>query len=250
MSGIVLVCLAIRLGSLALAFYLLHRLRDWRVGLLSLAVAALVLELGLPVLQGASPAGNGMVCLFASLGIFGAVALLGWMLLDLRNRGREATRSEERFRDLVEASSDRYWEMDQDLRFVWARESTEKQRTPFVGELIGKTRWELYKGDPAKDESWAQHKADLLARRPFRDFRHSLTGGDGKTRFWSVSGKPVYDVEGNFAGYRGTASDITEQVELQQHAENALRDSEKRLRDFAGVASDLFWETGPDLNFT
>ena len=76
MSGIVLVCLAIRLVSLAWTFYLLRKLRDWRVGLLSLAVAVLVLELGVPALQGASPPGNGIVCVFTSLGIFGAVALL------------------------------------------------------------------------------------------------------------------------------------------------------------------------------
>ena len=33
-------------------------------------------------------------------------------------------------------------------------------------------------------------------------------------------------------------------------AEQALRDSETRFRDFAETASDWYWETGPDLRFT
>ena len=39
--------------------------------------------------------------------------------------------------------------------------------------------------------------------------------------------------------------DITQ----RKHAEEALRESEQRFRDYAEAASDWFWESGPDHQF-
>lgn len=39
-------------------------------------------------------------------------------------------------------------------------------------------------------------------------------------------------------------------IEARRHAEEALRASEERFRDYAETASDWFWETGPDHRFT
>jgi PAS domain S-box-containing protein len=47
-------------------------------------------------------------------------------------------------------------------------------------------------------------------------------------------------------GYVTTYADVTE----RKNAERALRDSQDRLRDFAEMGSDWFWEMGPDLTFT
>ena len=46
--------------------------------------------------------------------------------------------------------------------------------------------------------------------------------------------------------YVGILRDITERRQAQQE----LRDSEQRFRDFASASSDWFWEMGPDLRFT
>ena len=257
MSAIILVSIALRGLALVWAVHLTLRFKDRRLWLFVLALAGLALEQvfvglgGRPVaLLGQLGIRADLLCLAISVILLGSVFCLGRILQEMRARFDQAAQSEARFRDLVEASSDRYWEMDRDLRFVWARESTEKQRAPFVQELIGKTRWEVYQGDPEQDEKWRQHRDDLNNRRPFRDLRHPLTGRDGVTRHWSVSGKPVYAADGSFAGYRGTATDITQQMELQEEAEQALRRSEQRLRDFAYAASDWFWETDSELRFT
>ncbi len=257
MSGIILISIGVRALALVWAVHLTLRFKDWRLCLFVLALAGLAAEQVMIGLGGRPVAFLGeigvradVLCLSISLVLLGSVFCLGWILQQMRDRFDQAAQNEARFRDLVEASSDRYWEMDRDLRFVWARESTEKQRAPFVQELIGKTRWEVYNGDPDRDERWCQHRDDLLNRRPFRHFRQPLTGRDGVTRHWSVSGKPVYAADGSFAGYRGTATDITLQVEQQEEAEQALRRSEQRLRDFAYAASDWFWETDAALRFT
>src|SRR5258706_16394186 len=61
---------------------------------------------------------------------------------------------------------------------------------------------------------WHEHLATLGARQTFRDF---VVGGKQRSgRYYvSVSGKPFFDTEGNFAGYRGTGREVTAQIEVE-----------------------------------
>jgi diguanylate cyclase (GGDEF)-like protein len=57
----------------------------------------------------------------------------------------------------------------------------------------------------------------------------------GDERWWSVSGRPQFDAAGNFTGYRGSGTDITEQHRTTQHASqlamyDALTGLPNRLR--------------------
>ena len=122
--------------------------------------------------------------------------------------------------------------MDENLRFVsFTGNETDVGGRPAT-EAIGKTRWELFGVDPDEDENWGRHKADLEARRPFRDFRFEFSGADGRLLHLSASGKPTYDGDGRFTGYRGTACDMTVVIE----SEVALRESEEQL---ANIVTNL-----------
>jgi PAS domain S-box-containing protein len=69
---------------------------------------------------------------------------------------------------------------------------------------------------------------------------------DGTVKHVISSGHPVLDGNGEFIEFVGTATDITE----RKRAEEALRESETKFRDYAETASDWLWETGPDYRFT
>ena len=56
----------------------------------------------------------------------------------------------------------------------------------------------------------------------------------------------MFDTAGNFTGYRGVARDVT----AEQQAKQALRESEKRFRDFADAAGEYVWETDLEDRFT
>jgi signal transduction histidine kinase/ActR/RegA family two-component response regulator len=60
------------------------------------------------------------------------------------------------------------------------------------------------------EEAIAAHEAQLLAREPFTDFRFARFGPDGEKVHISISGKPIFDGQGRFLGYRGAGRDITE----------------------------------------
>ena len=121
--------------------------------------------------------------------------------------------SEQRFRDFADSISDRFWETDEHHRFTWQLEPSERLR--LWPSIIGKTRFEITEGDPLRDPLWQKHLEDLNARRPFRDFRYSLRDPSGRLRFRSISGKPIYGRNGKFIGYRGTSTDITDNMETE-----------------------------------
>lgn len=142
---------------------------------------------------------------------------------------RELRESEARFRDFAEIASDRYWEQDDHLRFSFITDPENECIDSPVGEhirqrVLGKTRWELVGVDPSSDERWRRHRDDLLARRPFRDFRYVAPDAkDGRITHWRISGRPIFDQNGKFRGYRGTAADETKEHRAQQEALRAQR---------------------------
>ena len=137
--------------------------------------------------------------------------------------------SDERFRDISTTASDRFWEMDENLRFTTFVEYTGSKTLPVLEYLIGHTRWEAAGADPDNDDTWRRHRADHLARRAYRDFQYSLTGENGIIRHLSISGNPVFDSTGAFKGYRGSATDITESKQTEDELLKAYEGLEKRI---------------------
>jgi PAS domain S-box-containing protein len=144
--------------------------------------------------------------------------------------------SRERFRHFAESASDRFWETDEQHRFTW--HSARQGGVSF----IGRARWDRSYIDLKRDEKWRGHKADLDARRPFRDFRYSRLQPDGTIRHRTVSGIPFYDKHEQFKGYRGTFTDITAQVAAEEQAtvdrNRFLRAMENLAEGFAHYDAD------------
>jgi diguanylate cyclase (GGDEF)-like protein/PAS domain S-box-containing protein len=151
-----------------------------------------------------------------------AVSELG-EALDRRCAAEQAhMQSEQRLKDYLDTATDWLWETDENHRFV---RILADDRVPF-GEVpfLGRTRLERAQADP-NDPLWAAHLDDLAAHRSFRLFRYPVTDPAGRVIHVSVSGKPLFDPDGTFRGYRGTGRDVTALVET----EAAMRDMGRRL---------------------
>jgi PAS domain S-box-containing protein len=85
------------------------------------------------------------------------------------------------------------------------------------------------------------------ASRGEKDFDviHRLLMPDGSVKYVHVLSHTVKDTAGNLEVI-GALRDIT----ATKRTEDALRENEQRFRDYAEIASDWLWETGPDHRLT
>ena len=116
--------------------------------------------------------------------------------------------SEQRFRDFTESASDWYWETGPDHRFIT---ETEQLATMPV-RRIGALAWDYARDMEEEPEKWRVHLANLDAHKPFRDFRYRAASRDGSEMHLAASGKPLFDPQGRFLGYRGVTRQITAAV--------------------------------------
>lgn len=118
--------------------------------------------------------------------------------------------SEARFRDFADSAADWFWEMGPDLRFTQLTGRVEEVMGLAPEQILGRTRREIYR--ETQDFStahWQQHLRTLESHLPFSNFEVRWTRPDGGFRYLSLSGKPFFDTQGNFLGYRGVGGDIT-----------------------------------------
>jgi signal transduction histidine kinase len=171
-------------------------LRDWYRQAVGIGIATVTVGLGLMVL-------------------FGVIVA--------QFRRQEAQHA--KLKAFAEMSVDWFWEQNSEFRFVRDPNITLAGRPTDAG----KTRWDI--ADPAmSQERWEHHKADLAARRPFRDFHWERILQDGTRQYLSTSGEPIFDEDGAFAGYRGTGRDITADVEAKDELRRAKEKAETANR--------------------
>lgn len=142
-----------------------------------------------------------------------------WMGTDIseRMRSEQALKaSEQRFRDLLSLWTDWYWEIDSEYRFTRLSGQILDNTGHSAEQVLGLRRWEMPFIRGVTDAQWQAHRETLMAHSPFREFTYQLVCSSGKLRWFSISGNPAFDENGDFAGYRGIGSDITERVEAAE----------------------------------
>jgi len=147
-------------------------------------------------------------------------------IVALRAAVSEVEERLERFRDYAILAADWYWEMDAEERITYLSERV-TQVTGMPAEFfIGKKR-EEFTSDAVVGDDWTAYRRNIDARRPFRDFVYCWKDLNGRTRWISINGKPVYDNMGTYTGYRGTAHDETDlrEVDAARRGQEALLDS-------------------------
>lgn len=171
--------------------------------------------------------------------VIGACALIV-DVTEFKDTQRRLEASEARFRALTGLSADWYWEQDENLRFVDFSPDVESATGSSVKSHLGKTRWDLpWVGVPP--EQWAEHRAVVEARLPFRDFEYQRHNERGELIWVSASGLPIFDSEGRFRGYRGIGSNIT----ARKRAEGALRETSAQYRTLVNSIEGIVWEADP-----
>ncbi len=168
----------------------------------------------------------------AALGLALAVHL-GHRLRQLLAESQQAQRlnraSEDLIRGVLLASTDWLWETDADDRFTFI---TGQPRTTLglpIAEMIGKPR-SLLMFDP-EDEQARAYRALIAARQPYREFVYRTRGRTpGMAHYIRISGQPRFSETGEFLGYRGLATDITEIIRLRAETDEVQAQLQKTVQ--------------------
>jgi PAS domain S-box-containing protein len=160
------------------------------------------------------------VWLAAAASLF--VLLLGGLLLraiaGLAETQARLADGEARFRDFASASSDWFWETDENDRLVFMSETARAHGIDIEAKL-GKPRDEGIDPREAADPEIARLRAAVEKRAPFRNSIRRWRGSTHGEMIVSTSGMPVFDAEGRFRGYRGVARDVTAEIAQRERAE-------------------------------
>jgi PAS domain S-box-containing protein len=155
-----------------------------------------------------------------------------------RNASAALALAESRMRDMVEASSDWLWEMGPDLRFTSVSNRVLGLNKTEIARLIGKT-WSEAVNIEFEGAAWSRHAETLAQHRPFRDFVYLDKTPSGELRWRKVSGRPFVDPRGHFQGYRGTGTDVTEQMQAEIKLRKALKDKQESEDKFRSLVADF-----------
>ncbi len=149
----------------------------------------------------------------------------------------ERTKVEQRLIDISAVSDGWLWEMDSNRRFVFVLDGAyfDDGGVPKEG-LLGKTQEEWLQAYPdmLPGIDWTIMLAALNLNQPFQDFVYRAPKStDGTVRWRRMSGAPVFDEAGAFAGFRGVGSDVTQLYVAKAHAEEANRTKSKFLANMS-----------------
>ena len=136
---------------------------------------------------------------------------------------RNLESSEARFRDVAEASSDWIWETDTDVCFTYLSGRFCEVTGVAPAAVLGKTLQQFFRTEDGGE--WRQLSAAGGVTDTF-DLRCSYRDASGARRICRLAGRRIVDQTGAFLGYRGTAADITAEVEAHSRANHlALHDA-------------------------
>jgi PAS domain S-box-containing protein len=157
--------------------------------------------------------------------------------------------SEEKYRSLVETTSDWIWEVDNEGVYTYTNSKIMDILGYEPGEIIGKTPFDfMAPNDQKRLTEWFR---DILEScKSFEGLENTNIHKDGRHVLLETSGVPIFDTDENLLGYRGIDRDITRRKlaeETLQKRTNTLAERVKELNCLYGI-SDLVDKPGVSLD--
>ncbi|MFV8799325.1 EAL domain-containing protein [Yersinia sp. LJYL362] len=124
--------------------------------------------------------------------------------------------SEERFRHVAEAATDWLWETDADLRITYLSQRFLTITGLSVERWLGRNLDSLLNCDVIPLRSWLQYTHLTESRN---ELQCTYFSAKGDKRICRIYAKPIIK-NGQNMGFRGTASDITREIEAQERIQH------------------------------
>ena len=130
---------------------------------------------------------------------------------------RAQSRAQEILADYEETGQGWFWETDRRGHITYLSSPVAETLGRAVNQMIGRPFTELFNLKELSGEGERTLTFHLSARSSFSDLAVRAAVA-AEERWWSINGRPTYDTFNNFAGFRGSGTDLTEKRRSQEHA--------------------------------
>ena len=144
--------------------------------------------------------------------------------------------SEERFRSLVETTSDLIWEVDANSVYTYVSPKIKDILGYEPEEIIGKSPFDLMPLDEAERVGKIFQVA-VESQKSLTWLENTNLHKDGRLVVLETSGEPISNENGDLLGYRGIDRDITK----RKKAEQKLKESEEMYRNLFNSTPYAIW---------
>jgi PAS domain S-box-containing protein len=136
--------------------------------------------------------------------------------------------AEERFRALVETSSDWIWEVDQNSAYTYVSPKVKELLDYDPEEVLGKTPFDFMPPNEAERVLKLFNKI-VKSGKPFKDLENVNQHKNGTYILLETSGVPIIGTDGNLIGYRGIDRDITARKKMEEALKKSHDELEKKI---------------------
>jgi len=137
-------------------------------------------------------------------------------------------------REFEASGSDWLWQLDKDLNLTYMSSAMAEAIGKPLSQLLGSHARRILDPDGNAVQLSAGMRRLMMHAEERTAFRDIAVPIDHGRRWWSISAKPLIDTDGEFQGWRGVGSDITD---IRLSGSDAVRAA--RLDPLTGVANRL-----------
>ncbi|MBN2547018.1 MAG: PAS domain S-box protein [Spirochaetes bacterium] len=149
---------------------------------------------------------------------------------ELFNSRDELDKIMQKYRDLIESTSDWIWEVDKNGVYTYSSPNVYYILGYKPEEVVGKTPFD-FMDDSESDKVKKQYLKYLNNKKPFYNFINTNKHKKGHKVILESNGVPFFDKNKEILGYRGIDRDITERDNYQRAIEKSLAEKEILLAE-------------------
>jgi diguanylate cyclase (GGDEF)-like protein/PAS domain S-box-containing protein len=128
-----------------------------------------------------------------------------------------------RFADFSDIAADWFWETDAQLRMIYVSPSLTEHTGLKPEQLLGQHPLDFVRARHPDSQRLLEVEAKMARCEPFSDELMAWRSDSGTTTMFRNAGRPFRDRKGQFMGYRGAVTDITENWRLTRELEQLAR---------------------------
>jgi diguanylate cyclase (GGDEF)-like protein len=126
-------------------------------------------------------------------------------------------------RDFERAGRGWFWETDRDGQLVYVSPTVAARLERPLADLLGHPFTDIIRKRLGNDESEERTLGfSLSSRTPFKELTVQAAV-PGEERWWSISGHPISNELGNFQGFRGSGTDLTDKKRSEREINQLAR---------------------------